>query len=212
MVTEEKLRETVERMCTIPLVRDCLALLKKKLPHNLSYHSYAHTTDVLQDALLFGLVDALSPRSLELLAIAAVMHDMGFIQTPQANEPIAAKHARGEMLKAGGYSEQEIKLVEQMILDTALVKNDGEIKQIPHTELSKYLLDADLGNFGRDDFLKKSELMRAEVGQDEASFRAQTLQLLTSHEWYTPAAKMLRQATKDANLATLRARVAASGS
>jgi len=207
VVTEQQLLDTVERMRSIPLIRDGLKLLKEKLPHNLSYHSCAHTDEVLRDALLFGLVDTLSPRSLELLAIAAVLHDVGFIHSPQANEPIAARYAREAMLKAGVYTQQEIDLVERMILDTAPVCEDGHIRYIPNTELSKYLLDADVGNFGRDDFHTKSELMRAESGQDEKHFHAQTLQLLTAHQWHTPAAKTLRQTTKEANLALLRKRV-----
>jgi len=206
---ENQLKETVERMCALPAVKNALTVLKEQLPQGLYYHNAFHTDDVLSEALHFALVDGLAHRELELLAIAAACHDVGFIKSPVKNEPLGAAFARAEMSKAGGYSEEEISLVEQMILDTSLVESDGASRQIPSTKLSRYLLDADLSNFGRDDFFEKGELLQRELAMDQEAFQRNTLALLSAHTWLTDAAMSLRQSKKEQNLTRLKALVSA---
>ena len=207
MISTEDIQKTLQSLSQVPAISETLAILQKKLPSDLRYHSFGHTLEVLRDVIEFALTDKLSARSVELLALAAVTHDVGFIQSRVDNEAIGAKYARDVMIKAGGYSHEEIRLVERMILDTALVRVDGALRQVPHTELSKYLLDADLGNFGRDDFFDKSDLQREELGEDAIPFRVKTLQLLAAHTWLTNAAMTTRQAKKEENLAKLKARI-----
>jgi hypothetical protein len=55
----------------MPLVQAALSRLERELPNNLIYHAKGHTEDVLHEALRYGVMDNLSPRELELLAIAA---------------------------------------------------------------------------------------------------------------------------------------------
>jgi predicted metal-dependent HD superfamily phosphohydrolase len=148
-------------------------------------------------------MDHLPPRQLELLAIAAACHDVGFIRSSGSNEPIGAAFAREHMACHGGYSAEEILLVERMILDTALVETPDGPRQAPSTELSRYLLDADLSNFGRDDFFERGELQRQELGQEPKLFRKNTLALIRAHRWLTPAGQALRQDQKERNVATL---------
>lgn len=209
MVPDELFKSTVRRFSNLPLVAEILGKLERGLAPTLTYHSFEHTTDVLREAVYFALFDNLPTRSIELLVIAAAMHDAGFLEARSGNEPIGARYAREAMLRHGGYSEEEIKLVEQMILDTAVVMHDGAPKQIPATELSKYLLDADLANFGRDDFFAKGELLAMESGDDRATLLGKTLALISAHAWYTNAARTLRQAKRDENLANLKAMLAA---
>jgi hypothetical protein len=95
-----------------------------------------------------------------------------------------------------------------MILDTALVPYNESFRQVPSTPLSRYLLDADLANFGRDDFFEKSELQRLELGDDAASFRRKTLLLIENHVWLTPAAEKLWADTKARNVEKLREQIA----
>ena len=204
MISPEDIERTFQSLSQVPAISETLAILQKKLPSDLRYHSFAHTIEVLRDAIEFALTDKLTARSIELLALAAVTHDAGFIQSRVNNEEIGAKYARDTMMKAGSYSHEEIRLVERMILDTALVQIDGALRQVPHTELSKYLLDADLGNFGRDDFFHKSDLQREELGEDLIPFRVKTLQLLSAHTWLTNAALATRQSKKEQNLAKLK--------
>jgi predicted metal-dependent HD superfamily phosphohydrolase len=196
----QRARQEAERH---PVVQAALAILARELPTHLKYHTLAHTEDVLREAILFGVMDHLPSRQLELLAVAAACHDLGFITSSAANEPIGAAFAQEQMTHFGGYSPDEILLVERMILDTALVETPEGPRQIASTELSRYLLDADLSNFGRDDFFERGELQRQELGQERELFRKNTLALIKAHRWLTPAGQALRQATKERNIATL---------
>lgn len=206
-MAKRTLENTLIKAHQIPVVREGITLLQSQLPDTLKYHSFPHTEDVLTEALRLALCDELSDRDCHLLAIAAVMHDTGFIKQAQHNEPIGAANAREAMTRHGGYSEAEIALVEQMIQDTALVVRDGKLRQVPNTELSKYLLDADLGNFGRDDFFEKSMLQFRESSMDWDDFQLRTLELLESHTWHTAAAQQLWQVQKEENLRELRRRM-----
>ncbi len=189
------------------IVREALDRLSRELPDSLFYHALPHTEDVLDEVVRFAMIDNLTAREVELLAIAAACHDVGFINSPEANESIGAAFARECMERQSGYSSEEILLVERMILDTALVVTADGPCQIPSTRLSRYLLDADLSNLGRDDFFEKGELQRRELGQDEDRFRGNALALLHAHRWHTDAGQSLRQKKKEDNERILREKI-----
>lgn len=206
-MSEQTITQACDEVRRHPIVSGTLALLARDLPKELSYHALPHTEDVISEAIRFAVTDNLAPREIELLAIAAACHDFGFVKSPVLNEPIGAAHAREQMERNGGYSSEEINLVERMILDTALVDTGHGPRQIPSTDLSRYLLDADLSNFGRDDFFDKGELQRKELGQDQDIFRRNSYSLLNSHRWLTNAARALRQKKKEQNLSMLKSMV-----
>ncbi len=187
------------------IISDILDRLKSGLPKNLHYHNFTHAEDVLHEAVLFAMHDKLSEREIELLAIAVAYHDSGFLQTPVDNEPIGANIAEQALRADGGYSEEEIALVSHMILDTKVVRDANGIRLPPTSDLSRYLLDADLSNLGRTDFFERLELMRLELSSREPSFLRTTLHLIGSHEWYTDAARKLREKQRRKNLRNLKA-------
>ena len=206
-MSEQEIVRVREEMAKHPIIAKTLAVLAEELPKELTYHALSHTEDVIAETIRFGVTDQLLPRQLELLAIAAACHDLGFVKSPVMNEPIGAAYAREQMERHGGYTAEEIGLVERMILDTALVDTGRGPRQIPSTDLSRYLLDADLSNFGRDDFIDKGELQRKELGQDQDIFRKNSYSLLNSHRWLTNAARSFRQKKKEQNLSMLKSMV-----
>ena len=107
------------------------------------------------------------------------------------------------MRDTNNFSEDEVALVHQMILDTQLVETADGPKQVANTELSKYLLDADLGNFGRDDFFDQLDAYLLESKAERLPLLKRTLALLQSHSWYTNAARVLRQGKKEENIRKL---------
>ena len=209
---EDNIRQASDRLREIPIIRGVLTRLQRELPSHLIYHAFEHTEDVFNECLRFGITDSLPERQLELLAIAAAFHDAGFIKSPVANEPIGAQLACEAMRGCGNYSDEEINLVNQMILDTTLQDTGTGLRQIPTTDLSRYLLDADLSNFGREDFFDKGELQRQELGYDREVFRKKSFDLLNCHRWLTNAACSLRQKKKDENVQLLRKMLPAEGS
>ncbi len=197
------LEQEIKRLQGIPAIKEARSLLSSRLPANLLYHAYGHTEDVISEVISLALTDKLDSRQIEILAIAAAWHDVGFIWSYTNNEPLAADAAKKYLVSIGGYTESEIELIAQMIRDTALVVDGPSYKQIPSHPLSRYLLDADLANFGRADFFEKSELQRRELNDDLEPFRRKTLALVKNHRWLTPAALTRWQDTKEANIREL---------
>jgi predicted metal-dependent HD superfamily phosphohydrolase len=189
-------------------VRDGLSLLQGSLPDTLFYHTYSHTVDVLEAALNYATEDRIGNREIELLAIAAVYHDAGFLDKSLDNESLGAERAASAMKVLGCYSEDEINQVKTVILDTIVKQTPAGPRQIPSTELSKYLLDGDMTNLGRDDFFEKGRLLQRELGIDsELDFLKNSLEVMVAHTWHSAPAIRQRSAQKEANLKVLRAKL-----
>ncbi|MCB0310763.1 MAG: HD domain-containing protein [Bdellovibrionales bacterium] len=201
-------KELLNKYRSRPLIQEILRRLEADLPLTLTYHNLQHTLEVMYESLVLGLYDGLSERELELLQIAAAYHDAGFLVRVDDNEEIAAELAVSALRAEKSFLEEEIQIIRQMILDTQLVRDGPLYRQIPKIRLSRYLLDADLSNFGRNDFFEKTELIRRELGRDPILFQQITLQLIETHKWHTPAANALRQNQKLINIAEIRKSVA----
>ena len=204
VIQHPEARARFEELCAAPIVAQILARLREELPSSLYYHSVEHTADVIGEALVLAATAGLPARDTELLAVAAAYHDSGFIITPVDNEAYGARFAREAMQKLGGFTAAEIDCVMQMIMDTRLVESSEGLIQRASGELAKYLLDADLGNLGRDDFFLHMERQRRESGADPLLFMERTLRFVDLHRWQTHAARRLHQATKEVNVARLR--------
>lgn len=180
-------------------------LLQSSLPKNLLYHTYEHTLDVLKSTLNYAAEDRVNPRDMELLAIAAVYHDSGFLDQAHDNENLGAERAALAMKTLGSYSDSEISLVKNLILDTIVKASPNGPMQIPTTELSKYLLDGDMTNLGREDFFEKGALLQQELGMlSEADFLKNSLEVMSAHKWHSLPAVRQRTAQKEVNLKVLR--------
>jgi hypothetical protein len=124
------------------------------------------------------------------------------------NEVIGAAMAVEAMRQQGGYTDGEMTEIERMILSTKLVEGLEDSLRVQQTHLSGYLLDADLGSFGRDDFLEKCELLIEETNSDAQAFYRLSLQMMNKHTWITNAASLLRSDKKQENLRTLQNKLA----
>lgn len=189
----------------LPIIKKELTILGRDLSPSLTYHSKAHTEDVIHEVLLFGIQDELSDKELHLLTIAACFHDSGFLVKPLENEAIGADFAAEAMDAEGVYTEDEITLVAQMILDTEIQWGLNGPEFMSSGLLSGYLLDADLSNFGRLDFFDKSILIAQETNQSVEELKPSLVKFLNNHHWHTLAAQSLRQEQKEKNLKQLEA-------
>ena len=175
--------------------------LKRELDKKLVYHCYFHTIDVLNESLRLANEGGLSKRDTELLTIAALVHDAGFLSQHHDNEHIGARIAENAMAEANEYSREEIELVSQMILDTKLVLED--CAQISKTRLSPYLLDADLSNLGRKVFWIQTRAVASELGVPFEKFVPVTGALMARHRWQSTAGIRLYDDQKVINLEEL---------
>ena len=188
-----------------PEIVEAFAILDRLPKEDFHYHNRAHTEDVILEAVLFAIADGADMDTIEQQAIAAAWHDVGFIEQYQKNEPIGVKlFKESEAYKT--LSEETRDEVIANILDTQVVVENG-IPSLPHGRSKKrYILDADVGNFGRKDFFdnrkKIADELKVDLSNPEAKkgFYSFALNLLKNHEWETDSARMLRQAQKDENI------------
>jgi ligand-binding sensor domain-containing protein/class 3 adenylate cyclase/predicted metal-dependent HD superfamily phosphohydrolase len=167
--------------------------LKDGLSPDLFYHNLDHMQDVCAAVTRLGKLEGIKGEELFLLRTAALYHDAGFVEQYRANEPLGAKMAR-ETLPKYGYSEDQIKLVENLILST-------KVPQQPNTHLEQIICDADLDYLGRDDFHPIADNLCKEftaygVVAGEKSWDELQVKFLNSHSYFTPSAIKTRRAKK----------------
>jgi HD superfamily phosphodiesterase len=119
------------------------------------YHQYGHSLDVMERALYLAEKERVPEEKKEILAIAALFHDTGFVIQYDDNEYIGAKIARN-YLKTNLYPEETIRKIEKLILATAESYE-------PQDMLEKIIKDADLDNLGRDDFFETGNRVKREL-------------------------------------------------
>lgn len=211
ILSEEVLRPRVEiifnELIKTPQISEALNLLEQ-LPDNLKYHDKNHTPDVIKETILFALADGLDAESIKLEAIAAAWHDVGYLKRYDNNEPVAAEMFQDSKTSESLSEEAKREIIAE-ILDTQMVMKEGKPFLLKQRSKSGYLLDGDVGNFGRKDFFEKRMMVAEELKLDlsdieiKKKFYAFAIELLKNHEWKTQSARRLRQAQKEINLREL---------
>lgn len=175
-----------------------LRLLENDLIPNLTYHSLEHTRDdVVPAAYRLAQRSGISELACNLVVTAAWFHDVGFVERYDDNEVIA-KRIASEVLPDFGFTDQHIEIIGGCIMAT-------QLPQRPKTLLEQIVADADLDNLGRDDFFIVSDNLRLEWLLRGERYPAQAwyekeLRFLTSHRYFTQAARDLRDVGKKRNL------------
>jgi predicted metal-dependent HD superfamily phosphohydrolase len=180
------------------------------LSQHLYYHNISHTMkDVLPVSIRLAEMEAVSGDDLLILKVAVLFHDVGFIKQYFSNESIGVENAR-IVLPKFDFSQDQISRVGKLIMATRVTVQDGKFIQMAGDDvLEKIICDADLDNFGRDDFFEKSDLIRTEMARfgktmsDKDWFDYQIL-LLETHEFLTFSGKKLRADGQLKNLARLK--------
>ena len=120
-----------------------LEKLSNGLHENLTYHCVDHTLDVLESAERLAKLEGVNGHDLALIKTAALLHDLGFLESYKGHEEVSMRMA-SEMLPQYGYSDEDIAKIQGMIKST-------EIPQTPSTKLEEIIADADLDYLGRED-------------------------------------------------------------
>lgn len=178
--------------------------LRDELPPHLSYHSVAHIKDVYNACGILAAEEGVQGEDLTLLLTAALFHDSGFLISQKNHEEISCGIA-SEHLPGFGYSEQQIKRINGMIMAT-------KIPQQPNNLLEEILADADLDYLGRDDFFTIGNRLFEELSMygllsSEEEWNKLQVRFLEAHHYFTKTAKRLRLQTKDENLARVKQKV-----
>ncbi len=180
--------------------------LSQKLPENLTYHNLDHIIDVANGCNYYIDYYMVSDRVADLIRIAAVAHDYGYIYTPIEHEERSIKEIRPML---GNYSEPEIALISGMIRAT-------KVPQKPQNLYEEILADADLDYLGRDDYDPISdglykEFLHFGVVKNEIDWLQLQIRFLESHTFHTDWAKKNRTKAKLERLQGLRDTLSAKG-
>ncbi len=173
------------------LKKEVFALFAERLDRKRwCYHSLEHTAFVLEDILTFGRASKVTPAELELLRIAALFHDTGYIFDPGDHERASAVFAR-ERLSASGMPDEDIASVERLILATRL-------PTAPAGLLEELICDADIGQMATGRFLYLGAKLRREMEQggrvfDDAGWCLVEWDFYRRCRLCSPAARLLRQ-------------------
>jgi uncharacterized protein len=175
-----------------------LTRLHAELSPELTYHSAWHTEhDVLPAALRLALLSGIPEEEQRLLQVAAAFHDIGFTQTRTEHERVGAGIA-AQILPQYGLDADQIARIVAMIMATKL-------PQSPRTLIEEIIADADLDVLGREDFLLRNRALRDELAAQgsvvsDEQWVVSQISFLEQHRYFTPAARTLRSARKQAHL------------
>lgn len=182
-----------------------LQRLERELAPELTYHSLAHTRDDVAPATLrLSAIAGVSGELRMLLHTAAYYHDIGFVIQRADHELVSARIA-AEMLPTFGYSPAQIEIIHGMIMATKL-------PQSPRTILEQLLADADLDALGRTDFITRNQALRDELVAygahwDDLAWAHEQLFFLSSHQYWTAAARQVRGEQKQHNIELIEAMI-----
>lgn len=186
--------------CT-PRVLAALDLVVSDLLVNLDpelyYHSISHTLDVFKTCRLIALSEGVSEADMELLQIAALFHDTGFLEKSVGHEEISCQIAQNNLFGLG-FNKSQINAICEMIRAT-------KIPQQPTNLLEQIIADADLDYLGRSDFhdiasLLFKELKHKNMSLIEADWDQIQIKFLQSHHYFTQTSLYLRKGLKKKHL------------
>ena len=189
----------VERMQYKKAKEYILTRMQNELPRKNTYHSLAHTNDVMHAAKMLAAEEGVDADDLILLKTAAAYHDSGFIVNGKNHESESCKIARA-VLPEFEYTAEHIEIICGIIMATKIPQN-------PNTHLEQIICDADLDYLGRDDYESISNLLLKEMQTERNISQREWLDIqirfMKSHTYYTASAQKKRKEKKHLNLQKL---------
>ncbi|MFN8308851.1 MAG: HD domain-containing protein [Chitinophagales bacterium] len=174
-----------------------LEKLDNQLPKDLFYHGLHHTRDVYGASLLIAKSEKISEDEINLLKIATMFHDAGFISHYKNHEEAGCKLA-DRILPKFGFDKKRIAVIKGMIMATKIPQN-------PKNQLERIICDADLDYLGRDDFKDIAKTLFDELKvymnvKDEKVWNNIQLNFLKNHKYHTEYCRTRREAKKQKHL------------
>ncbi len=180
------------------------ATLEAELPAHLAYHNLEHTKYVLDKAILIGQKECVNGEDLLLIKIAALYHDIGFIQSRENHEEIGCTIVHDQLSNDQVHPKAIAKIC-GMIRAT-------KIPQKPLNHLEKIIADADLEYLGTGNFEPTSERLFEELKYFNNKLTRKQwygiqVDFLNAHKYHTQFCKNHREPIKCENLKKLRAQL-----
>ncbi|AWV96984.1 HD domain-containing protein [Arcticibacterium luteifluviistationis] len=183
------------------IYEEVIERLTNELPSYLTYHSVDHTKYVLKMAEYLAGREGCSDADILLVKVAALFHDIGFIDGMKNHEEKGCEIAKAYLI-AYGFKEKDIEIICGMIMATKIPQN-------PQNLLEKILADADLEYLSTQNFEPVSELLYTELKhlnpnlmRDEWN-RIQ-IDFLSKHHYHTDFCKRYKENFKQQHLLKLK--------
>lgn len=174
-------------------------LLNEKLPSNCIYHNLTHTKRVFKSTKEIIEHTDVSEENKEILMLAALFHDTGFIHCDDGHEEQSVIISK-EFLEEHNFPDASIEKVAACIRAT-------KMEAQPSNTLEEILRDADASHFAKDYFEEASEFLRLELKlkgikeYSKAKWRKGNIELLkNTHRYYTTYAKEYWTPLKNKNI------------
>lgn len=170
------------------------------LDASLTYHSIAHTLDVVTQVTRIGNDEGVNSKELYLLRIAALYHDSGFLKIYTGHEEKGCEIFI-EDAHDFKFTESDIRSITELIMAT-------KMPQEPKNLLQKIICDADLDYLGRSDYAEIAERLKKEflsfnIIPDEPAWPGVQLNFLRHHRYHTNSSRLLRQPVKEVHIKSL---------
>ena len=171
-----------------------------QLDPKLTYHSMAHTMDVVDQSERIAKEEGVTGNDLWLLKVAALYHDIGFLKTYRKHEEMGCTIFLEDSAQLQ-FCDQEKDRIQRIILAT-------KIPQRPHNLLEQIICDADLDYLGRADFFIIAEELRKEflhfdIIQNNDEWDQLQLKFLKSHHYHTRSSQKQREGAKQEHIQQL---------
>ncbi len=156
--------------------------LEHELPAYLTYHNAQHTQYVLSRAIEIAKHEKVNGNDLELVKLAALYHDSGFLIQKSEHEALGCKIIKKEFPELG-INANDIERVCAMVMATKIPQN-------PQNILEEIVADADLEYLGTDFFDLGSERLFRELKYENPSFSVKEwleiqIKFLSAHHYHT---------------------------
>ncbi len=181
------MKETQEQVLHTPIMEQTEAyvrqLLSQKLPSDFVFHTISHTLQVVEAAEKIGVESGLDSSDMEVIILAAWLHDTGYCFDPQNHEQESIRIARS-FLSQKDYLPAKIEQISACIAAT-------KFPQQPQNLLEQVVCDADLAHLSEKGYSKKAELLRQETslltGSEitQREWFKENMSLLKSHTFFT---------------------------
>ncbi len=175
--------------------------IQRELDPRRTYHSLAHALDVQASALEIARLEQVHGEDLQLLEVAAIFHDCGFLVASEDHEE-AGRDIIRSVLPTFGFNERQVERVGLLIMAT-------RVPQCPEDRLARILCDADLDYLGRTDFRPIGNTLFQELHtfgfvDSERAWNELQVRFISAHRYFTRTNQLRREPMKQANLQEVR--------
>lgn len=174
-------------------------LLESNSAPDMYFHNFDHALKVRETVQEIGEEEKITNKEAELLSLAALFHDVGFIETYEGHEEVSQRIAT-EYLRRQGFSEEDIHTVNRLIATT-------KMNTKPNDLLEQIITDADMAHLGQKKYgtvvgnLRREREKFFKKDYKDLEWEKSNLEFLENHVFYTKTANDFFKKRKRKNIA-----------